>query len=223
MAFFDPTRAAYRANPYPSLARLRREDPVHWSLAVNAWILTRYDDCALVLRESERFSTDPAAGTGPRAEIMARHRASVPLGMAPTLGASSGEQHRRLRHIVNPLFTPVQVERLRPSIAARVATLLDAAARDEPFDFIEAFADPLPKQVMLGVMGIPPADARRVQRWFATIELARTRPDVPPASGGGPPARAPWSRSCESPGRWSQKRASSRLRARPGRSRSQPR
>ncbi|HEX6030307.1 MAG TPA: cytochrome P450 [Tepidiformaceae bacterium] len=181
MAFFDPTRAAYRANPYPSLARLRREDPVHWSPAVNAWILTRYDDCALVLRESDCFTTDPSAGVGPRAEIIGRHRASVPLGTAPTLGTSTGEQHRRLRHIVNPLFAPAQVERLRPSIASRVEALLDTIPRDEPFDLIEAFADPLPKQVMLEVMGIPPADAQRVQRWFATIELARTNPTVPPA------------------------------------------
>src|SRR5262245_50160158 len=106
MAFFDPTRAAYRANPYPSLARLRRQDPVHWDASINAWILTGYDDCALVLRDRERFTTDPRAGRGPRAAAIAAHRSAVPLGETPTLGTTNGPLHARLRAIVNPLFTP---------------------------------------------------------------------------------------------------------------------
>ena len=29
---------------YPAYARLRTEDPVHWSELLNSWVVTRYDD-----------------------------------------------------------------------------------------------------------------------------------------------------------------------------------
>ena len=56
------------ANPYPVYERLRREDPVHWSEILQAWILTRYDDVVAVLHDP-RVSADrvdeghPAART----------------------------------------------------------------------------------------------------------------------------------------------------------------
>jgi predicted ATPase len=39
--FADP---ATNADPFPVFARLRTEDPVHWSSAMKAWIFTRFDD-----------------------------------------------------------------------------------------------------------------------------------------------------------------------------------
>ena len=41
---YDLRDPVIRRNPYPVLARLRREDPVHWSPALSGWLLTRYDD-----------------------------------------------------------------------------------------------------------------------------------------------------------------------------------
>jgi cytochrome P450 len=181
MAFFDPTRAAYRANPYPSLARLREQDPVHWNASIAAWVLTRYDDCALVLRDHERFTTEPRAARGPRAVAMARYRQSAPLGDAPTLGTTTGDEHARLRAIVNPLFTPAAARAARPEIDRITEDLLDAVPDGQAVDLVGTFADPLPKQVMLMLMGVPLEDAALVRRWFATIELVRTNPGVPPA------------------------------------------
>ena len=36
------TRPAFSQDPYPAYARLRDEDPVHWSEAWGAWLITRY-------------------------------------------------------------------------------------------------------------------------------------------------------------------------------------
>lgn len=181
MAYFDPTRAAYRANPYPSLARLREEDPVHWSGPLGVWVLTRYEDCAVILRERERFTTEPGAARGPRAAALARYRESAPLGDAPTLGTTTGDLHGRLRAIVNPLFTPAAARAARPDIDRIVEELLGEVAHGQTVELVEEFADPLPKRVMLALMGVPAEDAAMVRRWFATIELVRTNPAVPPA------------------------------------------
>ena len=179
MAFFDPARPGYLANPYPALAQLRREDPVHWSAGVKAWVATRYEECAEVLHAGDRFTTDPARTEGPRASAIMAHRASVPLGEVATLGSTSGEAHRRLRGIVNPVFAPGAVRSIEPRIADLVGKLLAGMPRGEPFEFMAGFADPLPRLVMNSVMGFPEDGEGFLQRSFATIETTRSN------AGGG--------------------------------------
>ena len=51
----DPTT---NANPFPAFARLRAEDPVHWSPAMKAWIVTRYADVKQVALNNKQISAD---------------------------------------------------------------------------------------------------------------------------------------------------------------------
>src|SRR5688500_2684399 len=48
---FNPFESGYVESPYKPYARLRADDPVHWSDLLEGWVLTRYDDIAHVLRE----------------------------------------------------------------------------------------------------------------------------------------------------------------------------
>jgi hypothetical protein len=62
LAEVDITSPAFKADPYPFYARLREEAPVCAVTLPNrmtAWLVTRYDDVALVLRD-ERFAKDVA-------------------------------------------------------------------------------------------------------------------------------------------------------------------
>ena len=47
--FFDLGNPATNANPFPEFARLRTADPVHWSPAMKAWIVTRLVEKAQVV------------------------------------------------------------------------------------------------------------------------------------------------------------------------------
>jgi len=39
---YRPNDPAVLADPFPLYARLRDEDPAHWSPRLKAWVLTRY-------------------------------------------------------------------------------------------------------------------------------------------------------------------------------------
>jgi len=41
---YDPADPAVMADPFPVYARLRDQDPVHWSPSLKSWIITRYTD-----------------------------------------------------------------------------------------------------------------------------------------------------------------------------------
>src|SRR5215510_2488937 len=49
---FNPLLPEFRQNPYPTYDRLRTEDPVHQSMLPGTWVLSRYADVAMVLRDS---------------------------------------------------------------------------------------------------------------------------------------------------------------------------
>ena len=66
---FDLGNPATNANPFPEFARLRAEDPVHWSPAMKAWIVTRYADVKQVALNNRQISADrltPFFKTNPR-------------------------------------------------------------------------------------------------------------------------------------------------------------
>ncbi|MCY7308619.1 MAG: hypothetical protein LH632_21280 [Rhodoferax sp.] len=45
---YDPTDDATRRNPFPLDEALQAQDPVHWSEALRAWVVTRYEDVRAV-------------------------------------------------------------------------------------------------------------------------------------------------------------------------------
>lgn len=51
------TSPAFYADPYPVYHQLQTLDPVHWSAALGGWVLTRYDDVLVTLRDTHHFSS----------------------------------------------------------------------------------------------------------------------------------------------------------------------
>jgi len=54
---YNPFLPEVREDPYRQYRKLRESDPVHRSPFLEMWVLTRYEDVALVLRD-HRFSAD---------------------------------------------------------------------------------------------------------------------------------------------------------------------
>jgi cytochrome P450 len=82
----------------------------------------------------------------------------------------NGDDHRRLRNLVNPALAPRAVERYRPLMRTYLEELLDAVADDGRCEFVAAIAKPYPSQVIAAVMGAPRADAERLHRWSNIIQ-----------------------------------------------------
>ncbi|MHB8692721.1 MAG: cytochrome P450 [Solirubrobacteraceae bacterium] len=82
----------------------------------------------------------------------------------------NGDDHRRLRNLVNPALSPRAVQRYRPAMRTFLHQLLDAVDRDDTVEFIEAFAKPYPALVIATVMGAPLTDAPRLHHWSNWIQ-----------------------------------------------------
>jgi cytochrome P450 len=168
---FNPFVPSYRRNPYLQLDRLRGADPVHRSDALQAWILTRYEDVLRVLRDHETFSSDARNAGGQIAAAIAEQRDSSPLGDTRSVLASDPPEHTFLRGIVNRAFTPRSVELLRPRMEEITASLLAEAPETGEWDLVTGIAQPLPVIVIAELLGIPAEDRAQFKAWSDRIAL----------------------------------------------------
>ena len=82
----------------------------------------------------------------------------------------NGDDHRRLRNLVNPALAPRAVARYRPAMRDFLAELLDAAAGDGGCEFIADFAKPYPSLVIASVMGVDRRWAPKLHEWSNLIQ-----------------------------------------------------
>ncbi len=173
---FDLGNPATNADPFPEFARLRVEDPVHWSSAMKAWIITRYDDVRRVTLNNREISADRLTPFfKANAEFQRGGIENLVRYLNHWMVFRDPPDHTRLRRLFNKVFTPTAVENLRPNIESIVGLLLDdmahKAARGEAVDYIADFAYPLPATVIMDMLGVPRADLRDVKVWSDDIAL----------------------------------------------------
>ncbi|MCT2588993.1 cytochrome P450 [Streptomyces sp. N2-109] len=71
---------------------------------------------------------------------------------------ADGGDHARLKKLIGRAFSPRRIEAMRPAIEQIVADLLTAIGRYEPgeiFDLRNAYAYPVPTQLIAGLFGVP--------------------------------------------------------------------
>ena len=190
---FDLGNPATNVNPFPEFARLRAEDPVHWSPAMKAWIVTRHADVKQVALNNQQISADrltPFFKTN--SEYQRGSIQSLVRYLNHWMVFRDPPDHTRLRRLFNKAFTPTAVENLRPNIEDIVGLLIDGmeakARRGEPVDFIADFAYPLPASVIMDLLGVPRTDlepGQAVVRRHRLVHRNRAgrRQQVPPCRG----------------------------------------
>ena len=160
--FADP---AVIADPYPLLARLRRDDPAHWNPGLRAWVLTRHADVEAGFKDA-RLSSDrirPFVAGQSRAAAQDVRLLGDCLGLWMVF--NDPPTHTRLRDLVARAFTRRAVEALRPEVAALTRSLLQAPLARGRMEVLADVAGPLPAQVIAAMLGVPPQDVAALKGW----------------------------------------------------------
>jgi cytochrome P450 len=156
--FLDPS---FMDDPYPALAKLRAEDPVHFVAPLGFWFILRHDDV-------KRLFNDPENATPDRRHW--EHFQPRPEGTFMRWVEDNGffsmppAEHTRLRKLFSVALTPRAVKRyevqVRETVERFAAPLREARG---VIDLMETFANPIPNAVISRITGIPAAgdDERR--------------------------------------------------------------
>jgi cytochrome P450 len=124
-------------------------------------------------RESAAFFLRTKAATFPGMKIAEMFE--VPEGplleeMRRNILHINGDDHRRLRNLVNPAFTPRAADRWRPAMREFLQRLWEPLADSDRCEFVEAFAKPYPSLTIATVMGAPLEDAPKLHEWSNLIQ-----------------------------------------------------
>src|SRR5215475_2880774 len=122
----------FKANPHPFYARLRAEAPVYRTILPDkqaAWLITRYDDVMMVLKDDKRFVKN--VRNAKSAQQLAKMPWIPPMfrPLAHNLLDSDWDDHSRMRGLVHKAFTPSLVEQMCGRVQTLANELLDAAER----------------------------------------------------------------------------------------------
>ncbi|MEV6443936.1 cytochrome P450 [Amycolatopsis sp. NPDC051716] len=149
----------YRFNPWPVYRRLRDEAPVHlvrdgtWD-GEDFYVLSRYDDVSMALREKNRFSS----------QIRRDDMLNFPM-----LVNRDAPEHTRMRHMTNRSFNARLVSTLGEWVREIVDGLIADMLTKDRVDFVEAFAEPLPLRVVGGMLGVPLDRKADLRRWSGAV------------------------------------------------------
>ena len=137
------------------LARIRREDPVHWDEKNGHWLLTRYADVRAASKQPDLYSSAPK---GPWHLFEAHF----------SMQALDGPEHRRQRGIASKAFTPRMVRRLTETARATIHACIDSVAPLGACEFVAALAAPVPLRLIADMLGLPAEHFELFRRWSDT-------------------------------------------------------
>jgi cytochrome P450 len=143
------------------------------ALSERSWLATSPIGYFVLDREAAAFFLRTRAATFPGMKIAEMFE--VPEGplleqMRRNILHVNGDDHRRLRNLVNPAFTPRAANRWRPAIRGFLERLWEPLATAGRCEFVGAFAKPYPSLTIATVMGAPLEDAPKLYEWSNLIQ-----------------------------------------------------
>lgn len=162
---FNPFAPGQYNNLQPALAQARKEEPVFFSEALGAWVVTRYEDIYTVFQNPRQFSS--AIDGMITASLHPEARELLERGGYRRLPLLFDDQpqHTRSRHILLKLFSKDSIAALEPRIRALTEELVESFVREGQVDLVGAFTHPLPVRVIFMMLGLPVEQMGTFKHW----------------------------------------------------------
>ncbi|TMR88048.1 cytochrome P450 [Nonomuraea basaltis] len=149
--------------PSPLLRQMQARGPIHairTAVGDPAWLVSGYEEVRALLDDARLGRAHPepdrASRTG-ESELF-----GGPIGGFDTEQA----EHRRMRSLLQPHFSPKRMRALRGRVETLTTRLLDElAAAGPPADLHAALALPLPIAVICELLGVPYEDREQFRTW----------------------------------------------------------
>lgn len=180
-AIVNPEVVADEAEIHALYARLRAEDPVHWTAPTGFrpfWSVTRHADITMVSKANDRFVNRLRTYLTP---IEAEQQVRAMTGdthLFRTLVDLDDPEHMKLRRLTHDWFLPANLRQLETKIAEIAKDHVDRmAAMGGACDFVNEVALWYPLRVIMHLLGVPPEDEPRMLRMTQEI-FGAGDPDV---------------------------------------------
>jgi cytochrome P450 len=175
---FDPLDREQVIDPHPWFREARKQSRVFYDPAADEWWVTHYEDCLVVLRDTETYSSSALGEYQPLPGLAEQLPDGHPLAAA--LVATDPPDHTRLRRLAQPAFTPRAVAAYEPEARAIADRVLDGVVDAGRMDLYREFAQPLTIQMICGILGVSVDRTQFCLDWLSAIQDTQvTSPPMP--------------------------------------------
>jgi cytochrome P450 len=157
---FDPFSVEFFTDPYPTYQRMREEAPVYYNDEHDFYALTRHEDVAAAFKDHETYSS--ARGI----DLAMVKKDNLPAE-AKSMIFMDPPEHRRMRSLVNKVFTPRAVTALKDTVTELIDYHLARVDREQ-FDVVADFSALFPVEVISTVLGVPAEHRQQIRHWVDT-------------------------------------------------------
>lgn len=165
-------------DPFPLFARLRSEAPLHRLERYGWWVVSRYEDVAVVLKRHDLFSSQTGLELMRPPHLDDQTWQELAILRGRSMINTDPPVHSRLRRLVSAAFTPRAMTDLEARIQQISRALVDDIVARDGFDVVDDLAIPLPVTVIAEMLGIDPARGADFKRWSDDlVELGRLTRD----------------------------------------------
>ncbi|AEV74509.1 cytochrome P450 [Mycolicibacterium rhodesiae NBB3] len=155
---FSPVSQDYFDNPYEIYKRMREEAPIYYDEEEDFYALTRHEDVAAALKDTDAFSSSRGCDLG-----MVRSEE----GPQKSIIFMDPPEHRHMRSLLNKAFTPRAIQSQRETVIEVVEHYLSKCDPDG-FDVVQDFSGPFPVEVITRMAGVPEEFRQQVRHWIDT-------------------------------------------------------
>ncbi len=169
-AAIDLASPGHKSDPFPLYAQLRAEHPVHrvhLGSGRQAWLVSRYDDVAAVLKD-RRFVKDRNNTHPSRAAKREFWLPGFARALARNMLDVDGADHIRLRGLANKAFIPSATEGLRDRIRSLALERAGELRGAGTVDLISGYAQEIPSRIIAEMLAVPTEDCSKFVRWTRT-------------------------------------------------------
>ncbi|MBV8789118.1 MAG: cytochrome P450 [Mycobacterium sp.] len=154
---FDPFSEEFFTDPYPTYRRMRKEAPVYYDAKHDFYALSRHKDVSAAFKDYETYSS--ARGI----DLAMVKNNDLPQESRSMIFMDPPE-HRRMRSLVNKVFTPRAITALKDAVTELIEYHL---SRVDPkqFDVVADFSALFPVEVISTVLGVPAEQRQQIRHW----------------------------------------------------------
>lgn len=156
------------ANPWDFYARLQVECPVYQMPETGIYVITRYADIMVVVRDTKTYSNVILAMEALQGEGGRRYQQMLKEGgweHVHVLHRTDPPKHATHRRLVDKVFTAERVRALVPQVEQLAHELVDRFIDKGECEIVREFALPLPGMILGEQLGLDMHDFARFQRW----------------------------------------------------------
>ncbi len=155
---------------WPFFARLRREDPVHFTPESEFgpyWSMTKWDDIMAVDTDHEAFSSADGIAL-PNLKAMEEQRKVMgdqPRRRGAGFISMDEPDHAPRRKAVSPTLAPANLAKMAPVVRERAGQILDSLPIGEEFDWVDRVSKELTAMTLATLFDFPFEQRRKLPWW----------------------------------------------------------